>query len=217
MKPIKLIVLFFLFSNFAFGQYDPTAKKLLDQIAQNAESWKTVKIDFKATLTTAEPKTEEVHSGTLWQKGKKYKLNFMETETYVNGEKKWVYMPELGEVNVFTVGKGTKKGLFDNPQQLFKIYAEGFKYVLGGEEKLRGKDLQLVELVPENQKVEYFKIKVWIDKKERRIERIIYFAKDGGRVTIEVQKYSVNEPMNDSMFEFDTKAYPDVTIIDMGE
>ncbi|HON18404.1 MAG TPA: outer membrane lipoprotein carrier protein LolA [Salinivirgaceae bacterium] len=197
------------------AQYDPNAKKLLDQVSKNAESWKSVKVEFKITLITVEPKTEEVHSGTLWQKGSKYKLSLMETETYSNGEKKWVYMPEAEEVSVFNIKNDSPKGLLDNPQQLFKIYTKGYKYILGNEEKINGKPLQIVELVPEANNVEFFKIKVWIDRNEKRIEQLMYFAKDGGRILVEVKSYTFNPSLPDSMFEFDLKAHPKVNIIDM--
>ncbi|MGI6477932.1 MAG: LolA family protein [Salinivirgaceae bacterium] len=199
------------------AQYDPAARTLLDKVSKNTKSWKTVKIEFNALITTAEPKTEENHKGTLWQKQDKYKLVLMESETYCNGKHKWVYMPEVEEVNLYNVDKSKSESLLDNPQQIFTIYTKGFKYQLIGEISEAGKTLTEVELVPENRNVEYFKIKVLIDKANNRIEQIKYFSKDGSRITVSVIKYTIDQAYPDDFFTFDINKHKDVILIDMTE
>jgi len=200
------------------AQYDPAAKTILDQVSKNVKSWTSFKIDFKATITTVEPKTEEKHNGYIWQKGDSYKLVFMDTETYNHKKKRWVYMPDVEEVNVYNItGQESSKDLLSNPQQIFNIYTKGFKYQLMEEIKDAGKTIVEVELVPENRNVEYFKIKLFIDKLQNRIDKAIYFAKDGTRVTIEAQKYEVNQTIPESAFIFDPAKFPGVTVIDMTE
>ncbi len=201
----------------ANAQYDPAARSLLDKVSKNTKTWNTVKIDFNALITTVEPKSEETHKGTLWQKQNKYKLDFMGSETYCNGKKKWVYMPEVEEANVYNVDKGNNKSLLDNPQQIFTIYTKGFKFQLMGDINEGGKTLAEVELVPEDKNVEYFKIKVLIDKEENRLTQIKYFSKDGTRVTVSVQKYTINQTYPDDFFTFNTAEHKDVMVIDMTE
>jgi outer membrane lipoprotein-sorting protein len=200
-----------------FGQYDPAARELLDKVSKNTKSWASAKIDFKATLITAEPKSEESHTGTLWQKGDKYKLVFMGSETYCNGKNKWVYMPEVEEANFYAVDKKGSSNLLDNPQQIFTLYTEGFKYLMIGEKIEAGKTIVEVELIPEKKNVEYFKIKVFIDKLELRLTQLRYFAKDGSRANIDVLKYTIGETMKDDLFVFNTSAHPNVMVVDMTE
>ncbi len=217
MKRNALILIFVAITTAIFGQYDPAARDLLDKVSKNTKSWTSAKIDFKATFITAEPKSEESHSGTLWQKGDKYKLKFMGSETYCNGKNKWVYMPEVEEVNFYTIDKDKNTNLLDNPQRIFNLYTEGFKYQIMGEKAEGNKTIVEVELVPEKKNVEYFKIKVFIDKIELRLTQIRYFAKDGSRANIDVLKYTIGETMKDDLFVFNTAEHPDVMVVDMTE
>lgn len=217
MKQILLTLSISLLTIASHAQYDPAARTLLDKVAKNNKSWKTVKINFETTITTADTKVEEKHNGTLWQKNEKYKLNFMGTETYFNGKNRWVYMPDVGEVNLYDVKDNDCKRLLDNPQQIFTIYTKGFKYQLVAEIKEVGKTISEVELVPEDKNVEYFKIKIYIDNKDNRLTQIKYFAKDGSRVTINITNYVVNDEISDSNFTFDTSKHKDIMVIDMTE
>jgi len=143
---------------------------------------------------------------------------FMDTETYCHKKRKWVYMPDVEEVTIYQItGKETGKDLLDNPQQIFNIYTKGFKYQLINEIKEGEKTIAEIELVPENRNVEYFKIKIYIDKQKLQVNKIIYFAKDGTRITVEAQKYTTDEKFPDSTFIFDVSKHPEVTVIDMTE
>ena len=215
-KKLLVLVTLFAFLN-TNAQHDPAARDLLDKVSKNTKSWSTVKIEFKATFSSAEPKTEETHNGTLWQKGDSYKLIFMGSDTYCNGKNKWVYMPEVQEVNYYAVDKAASGSLLDNPQQIFNLYTEGFKYAVTNEQSLDGKTIAEVELVPEKKNVDYFKIKIYIDKADLRLKQLKYYAKDGARATIDVLSYKIGDPIQDSFFVFDTKNNPDAIVIDMTE
>ncbi|MDD2564556.1 MAG: outer membrane lipoprotein carrier protein LolA [Salinivirgaceae bacterium] len=199
------------------AQHDPEARKVLDNVSKTTKSWSTAKIEFKATFTSVEPETTESHKGTLWQKGEKYKLVFMGSHTFCNGINKWVFMPEVDEVNFYIVDKSDKGNLLDNPQQIFNLYTDGYKYATIGEQPVNGKTIVEIELVPEDKNVEFFKIKVFVDKTDMRLTKLQYYAKDGGRATIEVLNYKIGDNLADKFFVFDEKSNPDAIIIDMTE
>lgn len=111
-------------ANAAQAQHQPEAKQLLDKAAATVKNWKTVQIDFTAEVTSvAAPESVERHQGKLWRKGNKYRFDFMDAQTYFDGKQKWVYMPEVQEVNYYATVDAKESSLLDSPDKIFEIYA----------------------------------------------------------------------------------------------
>jgi len=200
------------------AQQDPKAREVLDELSAATKAYSTIKAEFTSKAVNKSSDMEEEYKGKLWQKGEKYKLNFMDAITYFNGEQKWVYMPDVMEVNLFSVNSDmASESIFDNPQEIFTIYEEGFKYLYKGKTKFNGEDVIEIELVPENTDLEYFKIKLYVNEAKDEIKGFKYFSKDGTRVTVTIDSFKTNIPMKDSMFAFNKSAHPDAELIDMRE
>lgn len=202
----------------SYGQQDPKAKQILDELSKTTKAYKTMMIKFTSTAVNPSANMEEVYEGQLWQKGDKYKLNFMDAVTFFNAENKWVYMPDVQEVNLFSVEEdGDSDNIFDNPQKIFTIYEDGFKYRYEDIITFNGEEVHAIELVPEDKNVEYFKIKIFISTKGNLIRGFKYFAKDGTRVEVKITELKSNITLSDSMFTFKSDDYPDAILIDMRE
>src|SRR6056297_2954741 len=203
---MKILLSSILFVAFAFSlsaQHDPKAKEILDHLSEATQAHKTIKAKFTSKAVNKGSNIEEEYKGTLWQKGEKYKLNFMDATTFYNGELKWVYMPDVQEVNLFSVdSEFQSEGVLDNPQQIFTIYEEGYKYRYNGKEMFNGKELIEIELVPEDTNLDYFKIKLYLNDSKDEIKGFKYFLKDGTRVTVTIDEYKTNMTMPDKMFTF---------------
>ena len=57
-----------------------------------------------------------------------------------------------------------KSGDSFNPAQMFTMYEKGYKYIYTGDQKIKGKVYQIVDLTPEDDKKEFFKVRLTIDK-----------------------------------------------------
>jgi outer membrane lipoprotein-sorting protein len=218
MKTIVRIIALLIISTGAFAQQDQKAKGILDQLSKSTKAHKTIVAKFTSHAVNTEANMDEKYKGELWQKGDKYRLDFMDATTYFNGKNKWVYMPDVQEVNLFAVdGTEESDNIFDNPQKVFTIYEEGFKYFYIGEKTFNAKSGHEIELVPTDKKKEYFKIKLFVNKSKNQILGFKYFAKDGTRVTVTIDSFKADEKLKNSMFTFDKKEFPDAELIDMRE
>mgnify|MGYP006275217109 FL=1 len=202
----------------ATAQQDPKAREILDDLSAATKAYTTIKAEFTSKAVNSSSNMDEEYKGKLWQKGEKYKLDFMDAITYFNGEQKWVYMPDVMEVNLFSVNdEMASENIFDNPQEIFTIYEEDFKYLYKGKTTFNGSSALEIELVPEDKDVEYFKIKLYVNESKDEIRGFKYYAKNGTRVTVTIDSFKANLPMNDSMFAFDKSAHPEAELIDMRE
>lgn len=218
MKIIVRIISLMIITTGVFAQQDPKAKAILDQLSITTKAHKTIVAKFTSNAVNKEANMDEVYKGKLWQKGDKYKLDFMDAITFFNGKNKWVYMPDVQEVNLFSVNEEEQTdNIFDNPQKVFTIYEEGFKYLYLGEKTFNKQGVHEIELVPTDKKKEYFKIKLYVNKNKTQIVGFKYFAKDGTRVNVTIDSFKVDEKLKNSMFSFDKKEYPDAELIDMRE
>lgn len=200
------------------AQQDPKAKEILDELSAATKAYGTIKADFTSKAVNKSNEMEETYKGTLWQKGEMYKLDFMDAITFFNGELKWVYMPDVKEVNLFAVDETMEtNNIFDNPQQIFTIYKEGYKYRFNGETKFNEEKVLEIELVPEEKDLEYFKIKLYVNLDKNEIKGFKYYAKDGTRLTVTIDTLKTGMNFDDSMFTFDKEAHPEAEVIDMRE
>ncbi|MDA3867450.1 MAG: outer membrane lipoprotein carrier protein LolA [Salinivirgaceae bacterium] len=216
---MKLILTWITLAFFALSvnaQQDPKAKEILDELSEATKAHSTLKVKFTSKAVNKGADMEELYKGELWQKGDKYRLDFMDAITFFDGTTKWVYMPDVQEVNVFSVDDGEESGdIFDNPQKIFTIYEDGFKYRYDSQSEFNGEQVHVIELVPEDKDQEYFKIKIYVSLAKTAINGFKYFAKDGTRITVTIDEFKPNVPMKEAMFTFDETQYPEADVIDM--
>lgn len=217
---VSLFVVLLVFSN-SFAQKDPKAKEVLDQVSVKIKSFSSIKARFTNKMDNAQEKISETLEGTLFLKGKKYKMEAMGMTTFCDGVTKWVYMPESNEVNISDVSKMTEEeksaNLLADPSQIFTMYEKGFKYQFIEEYSEKGKNLVLIELVPEDKDKPFFKIKLVIDKGAMVPQSLHYFGKEGTKYFVEIKEFTPNTKMEDAMFTFNPAKYAGVEVIDMRE
>ncbi len=212
MKKIFLLLLFVPF--FALGQQqDAKAKKILDDVSANIKKLSSIKSEFDFSLNNKANDINETYQGVIWLKGNKYKVSLMGVDTYFNGETVWTHNIDSEEVNIDVPEEDDESSL--NPAKIFTMYNKGFKQLFKKEENKNGKLNYVIDLFPIKQDKPYSRIRLWIDKKELMPSVIMQQGKDGNTYTIKIKKSEKNIEMPSSMFEFDTKANPDVDVIDM--
>jgi len=206
--------------SYTYGQKDPSALELLQQLENKVNAYKSLKTSFEYILEKPQEGDTETYKGEVLIKGDKYKLSIDQTQTYCDGKTRWVYLTESNEENVSNLTKEKdmepEEKFLNDPLSLFTIYKDGFKYQSLGHEDLDGKSYQVIDLSPEDLNKAYFKIRYWFSDAFQLYD-IRYFQKDGTRMTLKLLTYEPDVKVKDSDFVFRTDNYPGVEVIDIRE
>lgn len=208
-----ILSIFSLFLTFtAFGQYDPKALQILDAMSKKYKAFKAFEANISQTLTNDVEKINEEFKGKITVKGDKFRLVLPEQEVINNGSTIWTYLPEAKEVNIDNYDPGSDD---INPSKIYELYKKGFKYLYLQDRTEGGVLCEEIDLVPEKKDAQFFKIKMFINKKDKSIQSWTMFDKGGNRYKYTISKFNPNITVDDSFFTFDQKKYPNVEVIDL--
>jgi outer membrane lipoprotein carrier protein len=207
---LSILTLFLAFS--AFGQYDPKALQILDAMSKKYKAFKAFEANISQTLTNDVEKINEEFKGKITVKGDKYRLVLPEQEVINNGSTIWTYLPEAREVNIDNYDPN---GDDINPSKIYEIYKKGFKYLYLQDKTEGGVLCEEIDLVPEKKDAQFFKIKMFINKKDKSIQSWTMFDKGGNKYKYTISKFNPNITVEDTFFSFDQKKYPNVEVIDL--
>lgn len=211
----SLFTLLFAIAITAFSQSPESlkAKEILDKVSAKTESYSTINVDFTFTLENLQAELTDKYEGTIVIKGNKYKVSIMGVVNYFDGNNLWMYMEENNEVNISDTSMMDDEML--NPATVFSLYKTGFKWMHVGENTIRGKKVDVIDIFPENRDKNFSRIKLYIYQDNLQFARIEQIGKDGTNYLIDVLKMEVNKPFADSYFKFDTTKHPGVEVIDL--
>ncbi len=223
MKKLIIYTILTLTTAAAFAQKDAQAKIILDQVSQKYKSFNVIKSDFTFTLDDPQQGVKEGRNGTLLSQSKtnKFKVTLysadakkpeVEQEIINDGKSQWTYNKKDKEVELSNAGHSS--GEF-NPAQLFTMYEHGYKYLYAGTQKISGKVYQVVDLSPEDDKNQFFKIRLHIDKLKKQIYSALIFDKNGNTYNYTLRSFITNAPVTDNTFTFDAKEHPGVEVVDL--
>lgn len=222
MKKLLFYTLFLLTATHAFAQKDAAAKPILNAVSQKYRSYNVIKSDFTFTVENPQAGIKETRYGTLitQSKANKYKVDIyaagsqsdVEQEIISDGKSQWTYLKKDKEVQL-TDADGSDQSF--NPAKIFTIYEHGYKYAYMGTQKTGGKLYQIIELSPENDKSQFFKIRLQIDKVKKQIYSALIFDKSGARYSYTLRRLSGLANVPASTFTFDTKAHPGVEVVNL--
>jgi outer membrane lipoprotein carrier protein len=189
------------------------AKAILDKVSQVTKSYNSIKADFTFTLENKQADITDSYDGTILISGNKYKATVMNADSYFDGETLWTYLTEVGEVNISTPDPSDEMSL--SPSNIFNIHENGFRYIHAGEQTTDGKQIEIVDLFPEDRDKPFSRIKLYVNKANHHISKITQIGKDGNNYIIDIKNMETNVPVEPSMFIFNTEEHPDVDVIDM--
>jgi outer membrane lipoprotein-sorting protein len=222
MKKLLLYTLFILFTTHAFAQKDAAAKTILAQVSQKYRSYPVIKSDFSFTIDNQQAGIKETRNGTLISQSKtnKYKVSIyaagskadVEQEIINDGKSQWTYLKKDKEVQLSDAKSGAD-GF--NPAKIFTLYERGYKYLYTGDQKIGGKVYQAIDLSPEDDKQQFFKIRLLIDKVKKQIYSALVFDKSGSKYTYTISNLTTPANVAASTFTFDAKAHPGVEVVNL--
>lgn len=213
---MKQIFLFLIAATFSYGanaQIDAKSKEILSKAATKTKTYTTISATFDITITNEQTNSEETHDGSIEVKGEKYHLKLINNESFFDGKTVWTLMTDAKEVNVSEPDPNDDNVL--NPAKIFALYEKGFKAQYIGEVKDGTKNLQEIHLFPESHNKPYSRIKIFVDSESSNISKIEQIGKDGNNILVKIKKFTVNQPLVDTIFVYDVAKHPGIDVIDL--
>ena len=215
MKSIVLSsLLVFLLSGILVGQQDPEAKKILDRVAAKTKKYKTIQADFKLSVINRPEKNTSSSEGKIKIRGDKYQMDMLGSKVYYDGKTMWNYTPDVKEVTITEPDKNDSD-FMDNPAKIFTWYNRDFKYQFIKKFEKDGKSYYEIYLFPKNLNQPYVRFNVVINADTDQISSITSVGKEGVDYKIELSNIVTDQPLDDSIFEFNTAKHKKVEVIDM--
>jgi len=222
MKKLLFYTLFLLTAAKVFAQKDAAAKTILNQVSQKYRSYNVIKSDFTFTVENPQAGVKETRNGTLITQSKtnRYKVDVyaagsksdVDQEIISDGKSQWTYLKKDKEVELTDADVSDQSF---NPAKIFSIYEHGYKYYYSGDQKIGGKVYQVIELSPDDEKSQFFKIKLQIDKVKKQIYNALIYDKSGAHYNYTLRSFTAIANAPASTFIFDTKAHPGVEVVNL--
>jgi len=210
---MKSIICLFSFSfSVLVAQQDPKAEAVLIAMSKKYEAYKSYQAKFEYELENTQAKVKDKFVGEIKVKGQKFTVNLGSQVIFNDGKTVWTYLKDENEVNVSDY-KEDDDAL--SPTKIYSMYKSGYKYLHVGVEKINKVSFDMIELVPENKNKPYFKIKLWISKKDKSISKWRIFEKNGNRYNYLVSNFIPNLKFEDVNFVFDKAKYEGVEVVDL--
>ena len=199
MKRIYFIILL-LVPLCIFAQKDTKARQILDRTASALQQAGGIQATFEGS-----------NNGTLLMKGEKFFLDCAGISSWFDGKTQWSYVSDNEEVTVSIPTPEELQGI--NPYALIQSYKNGYNYQYKGKHTQNGIIGHEVKLIPEHEQ-SLKSITLFVTEKYLPI--YIKVEQDNGMADeIIITTCQTNQKLNDNVFVFDKKKYPNAEIIDM--
>ncbi len=205
-----LLIAALLFFSFSIQAQDKKAKELLDQVTAKVKSYNTIVIDFKYSLNNAKENINQDSKGNVTMKGNQYVLNFMGVTKIFDGKKTYTIVPEDEEITISKVNEKDDNAI--TPSKMLTFFNTGYKYNMDILQKVKGRKIQYIKLVPTNSKDQRKEVLLGIDIQTKHIYNLIEVGKKGTKTTLTVNSFKTNQPLSKNQFTFAESKYPNYYI-----
>jgi outer membrane lipoprotein carrier protein len=208
----SLIVVFLMIGTWAHAQFDEKALAALKAMSAKYKSIPSFSANISSSLINESEGIREEVKGEITVKGEKYFLKLSEQEVINDGKTIWTYLVDLNEVNVENYSPSDDEM---TPSKIYNAdYTKGYKYILVGEQAIAGVICQEIDLIPNSRTAQFFKIKLFISKKDNTLQSWTMFDRTGNKYVYTISKF-MQKAVPDSFFSFDKSKYPGVEIVDL--
>lgn len=193
---------------------DPNAKRILDKLKKEYDSYKSIELSFTLELELpGQPK--EIQKGLVAQQGNKYMIKLDQQEIYCDGKLLWVYLKKNNEVQINNFNPNDTEGII-TPQDMIQLYTKGeFVYAVTGEGTENNQKVTHIEFKPLDTNSEYSKFRLAVNTKLNKLVSLMVFSKDGSRYRLIVNELTPNKKFENGYFVFNTSKYKGIRIEDL--
>ena len=211
-KIFSLLLAALLFINIAQAQQDPKASKILDAMSQKYAAMKAFKADFAQTMENPSAKVKETMAGNIVVSGDKYRLGVSGQEVISNGKLMWTFLKDANEV---TITESDDEAEAMAPSRIFDMYKKGYKYSFAGTETMDDGKYDVIELAPEDRKNPIYKVRLYINQKDKSLKSWEMFRNNGSRYTYTIKNFEANPTLTSDAFTFNKAKYKGVNVVDL--
>ena len=212
MKNFFIIALTTLISLGSFAQeVDTKAKGILDKLSAKTKAYKTIKAEFKFTMSNKAEGINESQTGKIQIKGDNYFLSIAGQDVMSDGKSVYTVIKDAEEVQINDIPDEDEED-FISPNTIFTLYETGFKYKYLKEDK----GMHIINLYPKNaEEKEFHRIALFIDKAKNQINKVKIFGKDGSTTIYSIVSFTPNSTIPDFKFTFDKAKNPGYEVVDL--
>tara|TARA_B100001175_G_C19480090_1_gene626595 strand:+ start:668 stop:1309 length:642 start_codon:yes stop_codon:yes gene_type:complete len=211
MKSKNLFLLFFIGTILPIcSQTSVEAQSLLELASNKMESYKNIELEFSYELNNRLEQINQESSGEVTIANEKYKLKFLDAIQLFDGKKIYTIVSENEEITITNAEEGDDFSI--NPKELLQFYKEGYDYHWDISQRIKGKNIQFVKLIPTQENVEMKFLLVGIDTLQNHLYKLIEVGNNGTVTTLTINKMRVDSSLPEDFFVFNEVAYPNYYI-----
>jgi outer membrane lipoprotein-sorting protein len=214
MKKIFIVITLIVYSICAFTQteaeHNEKSKGILEKVSNTYQNNKTTKFNFKLTIISED--INETQEGYALLEGDSFFYKTEEREVICDGESVWTYLPDDNECYIDLL-EDLENTI--NPNEIFTIWKEGFKFQYIGEKTINNELIHQIKMFPKSpEKSKYHTLLMEINETTSRIKQAIIKSKDGVTIQFEILKLTSNPSLENNTFKWDINKHPNVDEID---
>lgn len=192
------------------GQTSLEAKKLLESASQQMESYDNIVFDFSYVLNNRMEQINQENSGQVTVADEKYKLNFLDAIQLFDGVALYTIVPENEEITITQADQEEDFGI--NPNELLRFYKEGYDYHWDISQRVKGKNIQFIKLIPTQDDGDLRSLLIGIDTQKNHIYKLIEVGDNGTVTTLTINEMEVDSALPENFFVFNEDDYPEYFI-----
>lgn len=206
------LIVFFISLTTLYGQGYEQAKNLLDRVSENMTSKESIRFDFNYVLENKKEQIRQEMEGNVTLAGDRYQLLFLDAIQMFDGNKIYTIVPENEEITVSL--PEDEDDISVNPTQLLTFYDNGYAYEWDIQQRVMGKTIQFIKLLPNEVSEEVKYLLLGIDINRLEVYRLIEVGNNGTLTTLTLSQTEYNMSLPEGYFDFNPDKYPNYYIND---
>ena len=203
----------FLFIGSVFTVWTQTpieAQNLLELASKQMESYENIEFEFSYTLNNRIEQINQESSGKLTIAEDKYKLKFLDAIQLFDGKALYTIVPENEEITITQANDDEDFGI--NPKELLKFHKKGYDYHWDISQRVKGKNIQFVKLIPTKEDGDIVSLLLGIDTQKNHLYKLIEVGENGTVTTLTINQMKVDGSLSENFFVFNQDDYPNYYI-----
>ena len=206
----KTLLFLVLCSSMTFAQGYEQAKNLLDRVSKEMKSKKNIRFDFTYVLENKKEQIRQEMEGNVTLAGDQYKLSFLEAIQLFDGTKTYTIVPENEEITISYPEEEEDVGI--SPSKLLSFYEEGYGYEWDIQQRVMGRNIQFIKLLPTETSEEVKYLLLGVDVDRLQVYRLIEVGLNQTLTTLTLKSQEFNIALPEDYFEFNAAEYPNYYI-----
>ena len=206
----KTFLFLVLCSSMTFAQGYEQAKNLLDRVSKEMKSKKNIRFDFTYVLENKKEQIRQEMEGNVTLAGDQYKLSFLEAIQLFDGAKTYTIVPENEEITISYPEE--EEDVSISPSKLLSFYEEGYGYEWDIQQRVMGRNIQFIKLLPTETSEEVKYLLLGIDVDRLQVYRLIEVGLNQTLTTLTLKSQEFNITLPEDYFEFNAAEYPNYYI-----